>query len=59
MRARQLCLFEGDRVSWRSLDAATREELARLVGELMIEAARRRCHDGAEEEASDERQDHP
>jgi hypothetical protein len=58
MPARQLCLFEGDRPSWRSLEAAMREELARLVGELLIEAAQRCCHDGAEEEASDERQDH-
>jgi hypothetical protein len=58
MRTRQLCLFEGDRPSWRSLEAATREELVRLVGELLIEVAQRRCHDGAEEEASDERQDH-
>ena len=58
MRVRQLCLFEGDRPSWRSLEAATREELLRLVGELLIEAAQRRCHDEAEEEASDERQDH-
>jgi hypothetical protein len=54
MPARQLCLFEGDRPSWRSLTAATREELVRLVGELLIEAAQRQCH----EEASDERQDH-
>jgi len=58
MRSRQLCLFEGDRVSWRSLEAATREELVRLVGELLIEAAHRRCDDGAEEVVSDERQDH-
>jgi len=35
-----------------------REELVRLVGELLIEAARRRCDDGAEEEVSDEREDH-
>ena len=58
MRARQLCLFEGDRASWRRLEVATREELLQLVGELLIEAAHRCCHDGAEEEASDERQDH-
>jgi hypothetical protein len=50
-------LFEGDRVSWRSLEAATREELVRLVGELLIEAAHRRCH-AEGEEVSDERQDH-
>jgi hypothetical protein len=58
MPARQLCLFEGDHPSWRSLEAATREELVRLVGELLIEAAQRCCLEGAEEEASDERQDH-
>lgn len=58
MPARQLCLFEGDRPSWRSLEAATHQELVRLVGELLIEAAQGRSHDGAEEEASDERQDH-
>ena len=58
MRARQLCLFEGDRPNWRGLEAATREELVRLVGELLIEAAHRRLHFRAEEEASDERQDH-
>lgn len=58
MRARQLCLFEGDRPSWRNLEATTREELIRLVGELLIEAAQRWRHDGAGEEASDERQDH-
>ncbi len=57
MRAKQLCLFEGDRASWRRLEAATREELLRLVGELLIEAAHRRCHAEAEE-VSDERQDH-
>ena len=57
MRSRQLCLFEGDRVSWRSLEAATREELVRLVGELLIEAAHRRCH-AEGEEVSDERQGH-
>lgn len=34
-----------------------REELVRLVGELLIEAANRRCHAEAEE-VSDERQDH-
>ena len=58
MRARQLCLFEGDRASWRRLEVATREELLRLVGELLIEAAQSHCRDGAEEGASDERQDH-
>jgi len=58
MRARQLCLFEGDHPNWRGLEAATREELVRLVGELLIEAAHRRLHVRAEEEASDERQDH-
>ena len=57
MRARQLCLFEGDRPNWRGLEATTREELVRLVGELLIEAAQRCCEDRAEE-ASDERQDH-
>jgi hypothetical protein len=54
MPERQLCLFEGDRPSWRSLEAATHEELLRLVGELLIEAVQKHC----EEEASDERQDH-
>ena len=58
MRARQLCLFEGDRASWRRLEVATREELLQLVGELLIEATQRRCDDGAEEEVSDEREDH-
>jgi len=58
MPARQLCLFEVDHPSWRSLEAATREELVQLVGELLIEAAQRRCLEEAEEEASDERQDH-
>ena len=58
MPARQLCLFEGDRASWRRLEATAREELVRLVGELLIEAAQSHCRDGAEEEASDERQDH-
>jgi len=58
MRARQLCLFEGDRPSWRSLGATTREELVRLVGELLIEAGLRQCHEESEEGASDERQDH-
>ena len=58
MPARQLCLFEGDHPHWRSLEAATREELIRLVGELLIEAAQTRCLDGAEKEVSDERQDH-
>ena len=57
MRTRQLCLFEGDRPSWRSLEAATREEIVRLVGELLIAAAHRRCHAEAEE-VSDERQSH-
>jgi len=57
MRSRQLCLFEGDRASWRRLEVAMREELVRLVGELLIEAANRRCHAEAEE-VSDERQDH-
>ena len=50
MRARQLCLFEGDRRSWRSLGAATREELVRRVGELLIGAAQRQCHEEAEED---------
>jgi hypothetical protein len=57
MPERQLCLFEGDRPSWRSLTAATREELVRLVGEMLIGAAQKCCDDRAEE-ASDERQDH-
>jgi len=58
MPERQLCLFEGDRPRWSSLEAATREELVRLVGELLLVAAQSHCRDGAEEGASDERQDH-
>ena len=45
-------------LGFEELAAATREELVRLVGELLIEAAQSHCRDGAEEGASDERQDH-
>jgi hypothetical protein len=58
MRTRQLCLFDGDRPTWSLLETSTREELLRLVAELVIEAAQRRLAGRAEEVASDERQDH-
>jgi hypothetical protein len=58
MRTRQLCLFEGDRPAWNLLEASPREELLRLVVQLLIEAVHRHRDGRAEEELSDERQDH-